>query len=494
MTGFPPLFSIDYSGLALLLSAIGIYFHAISITIVLGTSPLAAILEFYGIYRGRDDYIHTAKLLTRVIVVAFGFGAATGTLVEFGLIQVWNTTLLIIGSFAFLPLYLELVAFTIEAALSIALLYTWDKFRNPWYHWIITVAYAVGAVLSGVFIMSVNSWIQVPWGVGPLVKNIYPWAPVYGPTVANTDLLTYLKLLALNIASSGEALSKYLSPETINSLLSQYGYLLSDPWIALKSPYALASIWHQIMATFIVGTSWVLAGLAYTILKSGDTRYLGVFKGVSLVASVSLLIQGLAGHEMGVAVYKYQPTKFALIAGLEKSGPDPFAGLTMFGDPNYVFPGFDVFIKMSREAGLVINGVNIALRDTMEALSKMSFVYPAYLLKINLALLAGLITLLFLFAVISKNFWEKRQRILLYLAFPYTVALTLTAILGWAVREIGRKPWTIYGLFYPNDVITSVSVSTPLILLIIGGICLGVVIMIYTIYVVLVRPPSFLER
>ncbi len=488
----PPLFSIDYSGLALILSAIGIYFHAISITIVLGTSPLAAILEFFGIYKKREDYIRIAKLLTRVIVVAFGFGAATGTLVEFGLVQVWNTTLLIIGSFAFLPLYLELVAFTIEAALSIALLYTWGKFRNPWYHWVITVVYAFGALLSGALIMSVNSWIQVPWGVGPLVKTIYPWAPEYGPTVANIDFLYYLKTFSLGLISSGTTLSQYLTPEVLNSLLNQYGYILRDPWIALTSPYALASIWHQLLATFIVGTSWVLAALAYKILK-GDERYMNVFMGVALIVSIALLVQGLSGHEMGVAVYTYQPTKFALIAGLEKSGPDPFAGLTMFGDPNHIFPGFDVFIKEAKENGLVINGTNIALLDTINALSRISFVYPAYLVKINLALLAGVITLMFMSSFVFKDFWEKRRKLLVYLAFPYAIALTIVAILGWAVREIGRKPWTIYGLFYPEDVVTPVPITSPLVLIIIGGIVVGVVLMIYTIYIVLVRPPSFLR-
>ncbi|MEM2697435.1 MAG: cytochrome ubiquinol oxidase subunit I, partial [Nitrososphaerota archaeon] len=123
------------------LSALGIYMHSITVAIVIGFSVTLTIIEFLGIVKRDHNYMKLAKQISLVIVIAFVYGAATGTLVEFGLVQVWNGVILGIGSFFFTPLFLELVAFTIEATLLVALLYTWDKFKNPWIHWMITITY-----------------------------------------------------------------------------------------------------------------------------------------------------------------------------------------------------------------------------------------------------------------------------------------------------------------------------------------------------------------
>ncbi|MCX8191556.1 MAG: cytochrome ubiquinol oxidase subunit I, partial [Nitrososphaerales archaeon] len=89
---------------ALHLSSLGIYIHAITVAIVIGFSIALVVIEYLGIKRKDKDYINLAKQISLFIVIAFVFGAATGTLVEFGLIQVWNGVILAIGSFVFLPL------------------------------------------------------------------------------------------------------------------------------------------------------------------------------------------------------------------------------------------------------------------------------------------------------------------------------------------------------------------------------------------------------
>jgi len=485
---------------ALWLSAFGIYIHAITIAIAIGFSVLMAILEFIGLWKKDPDYLRMAKLLSRVLVVAFGFGAATGTLVEFGLVQVWNGVLIAIASVAFMPLYLELVAFILEGALLVALLYTWNKFSNPWVHWIITVGYATGALLSGVFITSVNAWMQVPWGVGDLVKTIYPWAPVYGPTVLNPEFLLTLKEALVTNYVGGATGSILVNPIVIDDLVSKYGTLLTDPLIALKNPYALPSVSHQLIATTLVGVSWVLAGVSYKALKDPSTRvfYMKMFKTISVIAALLLILQGLEGHEMGVAVFNYQPTKFAMIAGLETSGPDPVVGLTMFGDPNYVFDGFDKLLVMAQNhpnPDLTIAGISvkeIAVADTLKALEKLPIVFPLYTAKISIAVLSGLIALMFLSTLILKGFWEGREKFLLYGGILYGVLMPTIAGLGWAVREVGRKPWTVYGLLYPEELITPVEINSPVAIGIILGVIIGISLMFYTIYIVLTKPPRIL--
>lgn len=484
------------------LSALGIYTHSITVAIVIGFSITLTIIEFLGIKKRDSAYIKLAKQLSLVILIAFVFGAATGTLVEFGLVQVWNGVILGIGSFFFIPLFLELVAFIIETTLLVALVYTWDRFKNPWVHWTITITYTAGALFSGALITSVNSWMQAPWGTGEIVKVIYPWAPVYGPLLVNTDFLLAVKEAMVNMrvsfAASGASL---VNPTTLNALANSYGELLKDPWVSLTSPYALTSIIHQLLATTIVGVFWVVGVLAYNGLRKKEKRdyYLRLFKTVALIGSILLIIQGIEGHEQGLMVYLYQPTKFAMISGLEKSGPYPPAGLTIFGDPNYVFKGFDYLIQISENhpsPDLKIGGISvkeIALTDTLKASEKLPLVKTLYEVKISLAVVSLLISLIIISSFIFKKFWYGRERILFYGGLAMFFIAPAMAGLGWAVREIGRKPWTVYGLLYPEELVTPNPIGLEVILTIIGGLLLGLIINFTTIYIVLKSPPRFLK-
>ncbi|MEM0204331.1 MAG: cytochrome ubiquinol oxidase subunit I, partial [Nitrososphaerota archaeon] len=397
---------------------------------------------------------------------------------------------------------LELVAFTIEATLLVALLYTWDKFKNPWTHWMITVTYTAGALFSGLLITSVNSWMQAPWGTGEIVKIIYPWAPVYGPTAININFLITVKEVLVstrvNFAASGASI---INPTILNTLFSSYGELLKDPWVSLTSPYALTSIVHQLLATTVVGVFWIAGALAYKGLRKKEKRdyYLRLFKTVALIGSILLIIQGIEGHEQGLMIYIYQPTKFAMISGLEKSGPYVPAGLTIFGDPNYVFKGFDYLLQMSENhpnPSLKIGGVSvkeIALADTLKALEKLPLVKTLYEVKIGLAALSLLISLIIISSFTFKKFWRGKERILLYGGLIMFFVAPAIAGLGWAVREIGRKPWTVYGLLYPEELVTPNPIGPEVTLTIIGGLILGLLITFTTIYLVLKKPPRFLK-
>jgi len=484
------------------LSALGIYMHSITVAIVIGFSVTLTIIEFLGIVKRDHNYMKLAKQISLVIVIAFVYGAATGTLVEFGLVQVWNGVILGIGSFFFTPLFLELVAFTIEATLLVALLYTWDKFKNPWIHWMITITYTAGALFSGALITSVNSWMQAPWGTGEIVKTIYPWAPVYGPLLVNTDFLLSVKeaLVSMKVSSTGSG-ATLINPTVLNTLTNSYDELLKDVWVSLTSPYALTSIIHQLLATTIVGVYWIAGALAYNGLRKKEKRenYLRLFKTIALVGSILLIVQGVEGHEQGLMVYIYQPTKFAMIAGLEKSGPYPAAGLTIFGDINYVFKGFDYLIQVSENhpnPDLKIGGVpvkEIALADTLKAFEKLPLVKTLYEVKIGLAAVSLLISLIIISSFVFKKFWRGREKILFYFGLAMFFIAPAMAGLGWAVREIGRKPWTVYGLLYPEELVTPNPIGIEVVLTIIGGLLLGLLMTFTTIYLVLKKPPRFLK-
>ena len=485
----------DYLDWALNLSALGVYIHAVTVAIVIGFSLALLIVEFVGIRRKDDLLLKAAKTVSLALLIVFVYGAATGTLVEFGLLQVWSGVLLVAGSFAFIPFYLELVAFVLEAATLIALYYTWGKFRNPWSHWLITLTYTFAALLSGALITSVNSWMQAPWGVGEIVKQIYPWAPSYGPLVVNVDFLLSVKNALVSVSGSAGGGVALVNPEILSTLTEKFGELLYDPWIALKSPYSTQSILHQLLASASVGVFWAASGFAILILRrrvEGE-YYLKAVKTLSAIGAVLILAQGATAHWMGAVVYEYQPTKFALIAGLDVSKPDPLVGLTMFGDPNHIFDGFDKLIEVAKNhpnPSLVIGGVSvvdIAVADTLKASNLMGVVYPMYMIKVGVAALSLLISLAILSVFVFRRFWQSRLRLLPYIALVMGVFTPLMAGLGWAVREIGRKPWTVYGLIYPNEILTPLGGSPLVATTVIGGLIVGFILMCLTLYLVLVK-------
>ncbi len=472
---------------ALGLSAIGIYLHAISIALVIAGSTVALLFEILSILRRDEGYHDLAYVIMKFSIIAFAFGAVSGTIVEFGLVQVWSGFLMILGTYGLFPFYIELLAFMIEAGLIALLVYGWNRFRSRWIHIALISAIAFGSNLSGALIMLVNSWMNVPWGTGELIRLIYPWAPIYGPDYTNEALLLKIKEI---IVSEGRPLTEILSGEVLNRLVGEYGPLLENPWAAFESIYAWVSVGHQLVATIITGGSWYALLIAIRYLR-GEEKLLQPLQDLLLFLAALMIIQGVLGHDMGVQVIKYQPTKFAMMAGLKESGPDPIAGLTTFGDPNYVFPGFDYFIEVTKNSTShlysTIDIGEMALNDLYKALEYLPLVFSLYSLKITLAVLAGLVGLVFMYTWLRPSLWMRRERLMFYLVIFFSVAVTIVSSLGWAVRELGRKPWTIYGLFYPEELISLVELNPVTILIVIGGLILSLSMMILTLYLVLWR-------
>jgi cytochrome d ubiquinol oxidase subunit I len=143
------------------LSALGIYLHAIYISLTFGLPVAIGVMLWKYRRTGDRDYYKSARLMTAVLAVNFALGAITGTLVEFGLVQVWPGVNLAIATFAFAPLALELIAFANEIAFLVLFIVTLGRVRPP-VSIAILALYAVFAYFSGVMIMSVNSWMQAP--------------------------------------------------------------------------------------------------------------------------------------------------------------------------------------------------------------------------------------------------------------------------------------------------------------------------------------------
>ncbi|MGC9123222.1 MAG: cytochrome ubiquinol oxidase subunit I [Thermoplasmata archaeon] len=447
------------------MTILGIYVHGFFLTFAVGLPYLVLTYEFLGIRKNDKTYLKAAKTLSLVWGISFGIGAATGTLVEFGLVQVWSGTLLAIATFFFAPLTLELYAFMLEIVFVVVYLFTWDINRPSYRHFILGIILAFGSNLSAYMILAVNAFMNVPWGTGNLVSQILPWSPTYGPNYVNTNALLSLyeylnKYHTLSLASSGLFLST--------------GTILYNQWVVLYNPYLYATFFHTVLATIVISSFEASAFLGLDMIRNRDfsgyrKKLIRVSFGVGAIASILIPI---SGDYMGRIVYQFQYLKFLAFEGFgPNGGKDPIMGMLLYGNPNYYFKGYNYLLSLAKNSLDPANAINSILYIENQFQPWAFYVYWSMVMS-------GII--LFIFAIIYFGFYIKwiesiikmifRMDITQFISYASLIAPILGIIAassGWAVREAGRHPWVIYGLIQYWQVITPDPITPWLSILII---------------------------
>ena len=432
------------------MTILGIYVHAFFLSLAVGLPYVVLPLEALGIIRKDKQYTEAAKRISVVWAISFGFGAVTGTLVEFGLVQVWSGVLLAIGSFFFIPLVFELFAFLTEVVFLALYLYTWGRMKSRWLHWVIGLFLLIGSSSSAVLILTANSWMQTPWGTGSLVQAILPWSPVIGPSAVNsTALIAVYKTLP----KTGSLVMA--SPSVISSL----GYLLYDPYVVLLNPNAIVTSAHTILTAIVIAAFETAAIFSYSYLKGNGGKkefFVKTIKFAYGVGALATILAIVSGDQMARIVYSYQYLKFLSMEGF-RGGVDPIIGLISNFNPSYIFPRFsDLAATASKSIDPAAATLTIVKAEGITTL--LSALYYSMIIS-------GF--LLVTFSVAYLGFFSGRvdrlvravmrmptEQFVMYSSFVAAALAIIAGSAGWAVRELGRQPWTIYGLVRPEQVIT----------------------------------------
>jgi cytochrome d ubiquinol oxidase subunit I len=475
----------------------------------------------YKWWRTKDrDYYDATRIVTSVLGLNFALGAITGTLVEFGLVQAWPGTIFVIATFAFVPLTLELVAFLGEVLFLVMFIVTLGKVKAPM-SIVIMVAYAAMAMSSGAVIATVNSWLNVPWGTANLATTLYPFLPSYGPNAIDLQALVRLKAeFVQNVVATGSS-AQILQNATI---ANNVGVTLTNPFIAFSSPYALATIFHAVNAAMIVGVSFGLTGFAYRFFKTGSVKYVKIMRAILPILLVMLILQPtVLGDFMGKTVAEYQPTKFALMEGAQTTTQNPLSAFLAYGDPQHSIPGLEDFEKacqgnsgktLGQLVSSIIPNLNIGPASSTDLgalclsdLSAAGAVMPAINIGYDAKIAAGIIALISLVGLASVNFSLGplsnltssilaplgRKRGTMLLSLMVLSACVLAAALGWFIREVGRRPWTVYGLLYPQELITPVPINPIVLKFFVLTFVVVALVGVYGMYLVVTRPLRFLQ-
>lgn len=422
-------------------SIIGITVHWIILQYALGLPLFAVIFEYLHRRTNLDEYKRIAKTISKAMVILFPVGAVSGTLAEFGLVLVWSNLTVLVGKYFFFPLYLEIFAFLAEAVFFYMYYYTWDRVE-PKFHLLIGIFAALGSAISALMIVSINTLMNIPPGL-----NIHydaatgywsiPSFTLYNPTTNSWITIDYYTLR--------EILTN--DPDTFNAVLKATVEQIGIMGIVLGLPGVIPSFLHALFSGYTV-TGFTIAGAyAYKYSTSGNNEkefYFRGFKLAILLSLIMIIIQGLVvGHALGVTVAKYNPEKFAAMEGMsdqvtslsELFGLSWLMKILAYGNPNAKILNLDTIPQEFRPPLIV---------------------HYIYYTKITLAIILGLdaLVLVFFWYVSRKNV----PKILIKINCLAPIIAQLVSILGWATREIGRKPFTVYAILKVNEALTPTGV------------------------------------
>ena len=484
-----------------ILSMIGIEVHWAILQYVLGLPFMAFIAELLYLKTGQAKWLRLAKTLAKGFILVFAVGAATGTASEFGLVILWPNLLEAAGRYIYFPLYAEIFAFIMEVVFIYLLWYGWERLPKK-VHAVITLLAFLGAWYSAAMIISVNSYMVAPTGIhaaydpyaGWRYTEGYPKIELYVPDtvlrVLDVDKLVSLGMEVQEVDGSG---AKVLMPVSIVRQLADeawQGYKVQDSvlrtvlkpeyaedqavlqtpvkslvdtilvatikrigiyTVTFKSPAYLGSLLHALGSGLTVSGFTVLAAYILRMAKmppNASEEYRNYVESAYRFAAVFSLIvialQGTVfGHELGTAVAMYNPEKFAAMEGTSAQlslnlakllGAEKLMPLIAYGDLNAKLPVYDDIPE--NYCALPGASLGYSCRPPL-------IIHYLYYSKIVLGTLLGLYALLVVFFL-----WRGRKApgVLVKLGLATPIAVQLVSFLGWATREIGRKPWTIYGV------------------------------------------------
>src|SRR5438874_3804108 len=186
--------------------ALSLAFHIVFAAVGIGMPLLMAVAEGLYLRRGEAIYLDLAKRWARGTAILFAVGAVSGTVLSFELGLLWPRFMQYAGGIIGMPFSLEGFAFFTEAIFLGIYLYGWNRIP-PAAHWIAGIIVALSGMLSGVFVVTANAWMNAPTGfelIDGKVEQVDPIAAMLNPAslqqVVHMTIAAYLAT-ALSVAA-----------------------------------------------------------------------------------------------------------------------------------------------------------------------------------------------------------------------------------------------------------------------------------------------------
>jgi cytochrome bd ubiquinol oxidase subunit I len=391
--------SYDFTALTLarMQFAFTVSFHFIFPAFSIGLASYLAVLRGLWLWKKNPVYRDLFNFWKKIFAVAFGMGVVSGIVMAYQFGTNWSVFSdkagPVIG-----PLmgYEVLTAFFLEAGFLGVMLFG-ERRVGPGLHFFATLMVAVGTLISATWIIAVNSWMHTPQGY--------------------------------SIAANGQFV-----PESWMEIIFNPSF-----------PYRLV---HTVLGAYLT-TAFAVGGVgAWHLLRNQASPAAGkMFSMAMWMAVVVAPLQIIAGDLHGINTLEYQPAKIAAMEGDFET--EKGSALILFGIPDdkaevtryqIAIPYLGALILTHSMDG-EIKGLKSFPKDQRP---------PSQIVFWSFRLMVGLG-----FAMLATGLWGawSRSRKTLYTdKWLHRAALAMlpsgfiAVLAGWATTEVGRQPYTIYGL------------------------------------------------
>jgi cytochrome d ubiquinol oxidase subunit I len=385
--------------------AMSLGFHIVFSCIGMTMPVLMAFSEWRWLRTGKQVYLDVTKAWSKGVAIFFAVGAVSGTVLSFELGLLWPEFMKHAGAIIGMPFSWEGTAFFVEAIALGVFLYGWDRL-NKWMHWLSGVVVGISGVLSGIFVVAANAWMNSPAG--------FDWV-------------------------NGK-------PENIDPVKAMF----NDAWLSQSI--------HMTLAAF-VATSFAVAGVhAFLLMKNRKNVFHHQAVRTALIfGAVAAILQPLSGDYSAKDVARRQPAKLAAMEALYKTSKP--ASLVIGGIPDDQRQRVDYALHLPGLLSYLAHGdfeAEVTGLDKIPKDDRPPVLVPhiAFQVMVGIGTLLAIIGVLYLVIsirwrhILFKKWWLS--------LIAFTTPLGFIAVeAGWTVTEVGRQPWIIYRVMRTKDAVSS---------------------------------------
>lgn len=413
--------SFDAVMLARIQFAFTVSFHFIFPAFSIGLASYLAVLEGLWLAKRNPVYLDLFNYWKKIFAITFGMGVVSGIVMSYQFGTNWSVFSdkagPVIG-----PLmgYEVLTAFFLEAGFLGIMLFGLKRV-GPGLHFFATLMVAVGTLMSATWIIAVNSWMQTPTGHA--------------------------------IAANGQ-------------------FVPVDWWAIIFNPSFPYRLVHTVLAAYLTTAFFVGAIGAWHLLRDNyDKAARKMFSMAMWMAVIVAPLQIVAGDFHGINTLEYQPAKIAAMEGhfeTHKGAP-----LILFGMPDdateetryqIAIPKLGSWI-LTHSADGEVKGLKAFPKDQRPP---SAITFWSFRIMVGLGFLMLGIGVWSLIGRLRRRLYDD---VWLHRA---TVAMApsgfIAVLAGWTTTEVGRQPFTVYGLLRTADSVAPIAapaVATSLIAFII---------------------------
>ncbi len=390
--------------LARLQFAFTVSFHFLFPALTIGLASYLAVLEGLWLRTGKALYLDLFRYWVKIFAINFGMGVVSGIVMSYQFGTNWAVFSDKVGPvIGPLMAYEVLTAFFLEAGFLGVMLFGMQKV-GPKLHFAATLAVALGTLLSSFWIIAANSWMHTPQGFEIGVNGQFLPGPSWWPIIFNPSL-----------------------------------------------PFRWA---HTVTAAYLT-TALLVGGVgAWHLLRArGTPQVRKMFSMAMWMAALVAPAQIFLGDQHGLNTLHHEPTKIMAIEGHYESHADG-APLYLFGIPNDREQRLDYALGIPKLGSLILQhrlGGPMAGLDTVpdEDQPPVAVVFWSFRVMVGLGLLMLALGVLSLWTRWRGTLYQSR------LLHRFALAMSpmgfVAVIAGWVTTEVGRQPWTVYGLLRTAD-------------------------------------------